>query len=182
MLAKAGIEVTLLDRESTIDVRPRAAHMAPPAMRILKRAGIAEEVRREGFIPRNLTWRKLGGTPIVTVEDIGQSKNPEAMTVLPLGSLGEIMLSHASKNDKITVNFHHRVIDVGQDEESAWAVVQRGDGTELKVAGDYLVGCDGGTSQVRKSLFGARNFQGKTWDVQLIATNVSIIGKSLVLS
>jgi 2-polyprenyl-6-methoxyphenol hydroxylase-like FAD-dependent oxidoreductase len=171
-LAKAGIEVTLLDRESTIDARPRAAHFAAPAIRVLRRAGILEEIRRAGFTPKNMTWRKIDGTPIVSFEDIAHAKSPEAMAVLPLNMLGEIILPHIEKDSKITLKWKRGVVDVGQDENSAWAVVREEDGTESRIAADFLCGCDGGSSQVRKSLFGARNFPGKTWDVQLVATNV----------
>ncbi|KAH8585599.1 hypothetical protein B0O99DRAFT_475748, partial [Bisporella sp. PMI_857] len=171
-LAQEGVEVTLLERDSTVSDAPRAAHLMAPGIQILARAGVLEDVREAGFLPKNMAWRKLNGTTIVTIEDIAQSKSPEAMTVLPLGQLGKIMLAHAEKNSKISLKWGHRVIDVGQDENSAWAVIQQEDGTEKKITGDFLCGCDGGTSQVRKSLFGARNFPGKTWDVQLVATNV----------
>ena len=172
-LAQEGIEVTLLERDSTVSDAPRAAHMMVPAIQILARAGVLEDVREAGFFAKNMAWRKLDGTTIVTVEDVGQSKSPDAMTVLPLSHLGKILLAHAEKNSKISLKWGHRVIDVGQDENSAWAIIQQEDGTEKKITGDFLCGCDGGTSQVRKSLLGARNFPGKTWDVQLVATNVS---------
>ena len=165
--------MTLLEKGNTIDVQPRAAHIMAPGIQILKRAGVLEDVRRAGFSPDNLTYRKLDGTPIVSIEDVSNSRSPEAMTVLPIGMLGKIMLSHASRNDMISVKWGHQVIDVGQDEDSAWAIVKKDDGTEEKIRGDFLCGCDGGTSQVRKSLFGPGNFPGKTWDVQLVATNVS---------
>lgn len=164
--------MTLLERGKTVDAQPRAAHLMAPGIQILKRAGVLEDVRRSGFLPDNMTFRKLDGSPIVSIEDVAQSKSPEAMTVLPSGMLGEVMLSHAEKNDNISLKWGHRVTDVGQDENSAWAIVKDEDGTEKKISGDFLCGCDGGTSQVRKSLFGIKNFPGKTWPVQLVATNV----------
>ncbi len=172
-LARAGIEVTLIERENTIDSRPRAAHLTAPGIQIFKRAGVLEDVRRAGFLPRDWTYRKLDGTPIVTVEDIAVSKSPEATIVLPMSMLCEILLSHAERNSKIFLKWSHRVVDVGQDENSAWAIIEEQDGTEKRISGDFLCGCDGGTSQVRKSLFGEKNFPGKTWDVQFVATDVS---------
>lgn len=172
-LARAGIEVTLIDRENTIDSRPRAVHLTAPGIQIFKRAGVLEDVRRAGFLPKDWTYRKLDGTPIVTVEDVAVSKSPEATIVLPIGILCEILLSHTERNSKIFVKWSHRVVDVGQDENSAWAVIKEQDGTEKRISGDFLCGCDGGTSQVRKSLFGEKNFPGKTWNVQFVATDVS---------
>lgn len=172
VLAREGIDVTLVDREKTVVDAPRAAHLMVPGIRMLRRAGVLEDVRQAGFLPKDMSWRKLDGTPVVTIEDVSKSKSPDAMTVLPLGDLGKIMLAHAEKYSNLSVKWSHRVTDVGQDENSAWVIVQKEDGTEEKIAGDFVCGCDGGTSQVRKSLFGARNFPGKTWDFQLVATNV----------
>jgi 2-polyprenyl-6-methoxyphenol hydroxylase-like FAD-dependent oxidoreductase len=172
-LAQAGIEVTLIDRENTIDSRPRAVHLTAPGIQIFKRAGVLEDVRRAGFLPKDWTYRKFDGTPIVTVEDVAVSKSPEATIVLPIGMLCKILLYHAERNSKIFLKWSHRVVDVGQDENSAWAIIKEQDGTEKRISGDFLCGCDGGTSQVRKSLFGEKNFPGKTWDVQFVATDVS---------
>ena len=173
VLAEAGIEVSLLDKGATIDSRPQAAHLVGPAIQLFRRAGVLEEVRRKGFLPKNWTFRKVNGTPIATIEDIAVSRSPDATTVLPLAMLGEVLLSHAEKESKISLYWSHQVFDVGQNDASAWAVVKTADGTEKKITGDFLCGCDGGTSQVRKSLLGERNFPGKTWDVQFVATDVS---------
>lgn len=172
-LARAGIEVTLIDKENTFDSRPRAVHLTAPGIQIFKRAGVLEDVRCAGFMPKDWTYRKLDGTPIVTVEDIAVSKSPEATIVLPIGILCEILLSHAERNSKIFLKWRHRVVDVGQDENSAWAIIKEQDGTEKRISGDFICGCDGGSSQVRKSLLGEKNFPGKTWDVQFVATDVS---------
>jgi 2-polyprenyl-6-methoxyphenol hydroxylase-like FAD-dependent oxidoreductase len=175
VLARAGIKVTLLEREPTTDERPRAAHLTPPTMRLLGRAGIADDVRRKGWTPNNFAWRKVDGTFITSIEDFAQSKNPESLVVLPLGPLGKIILDHASREDNLTIKFNHSVTSVGQDDQSAWALVKKEDGTEFKVTGDYVLGCDGGSSSVRKSLYGARNFPGQTWEERLIASNVGVI-------
>lgn len=172
-LAQAGIEVTLIDRENTIDTRPRAVHLTAPGIQIFKRAGVLEDVRLAGFLPKDWTYRKLDGTPIVTIEDIAVSKSPEATIVLPIGMLCGILLSHAESSSKISLKWKHRVVNVGQDEHSAWAIIMDQDGIEKRISGDFLCGCDGGTSQVRKSLLGEKNFPGKTWDVQFVATDVS---------
>ena len=172
-LARAGIDVTLIDREKTVDSRPRAIHLTAPGIQILKRAGILEEVQRAGFLPMNWTYRKMDGSPIVTIEDIAVSKSPEATIVLPLGTVLEMLLSHAERNSKISLQWGTPVVDIGQDEHFAWAVVTDQDGTEQRISGDFLCGCDGGSSRVRKSLFGEKNFPGHTWDVQFVATDVS---------
>ena len=178
LLAQAGIRVTLLDSGSTIDSSPRAAHYAPSAIQILQRAGVLEDVRRDGFIPGDMSWRQIDGSPIVTVKDVAQRHNPDAMTVLPLNLLGKVLLRHAEKNEMIAIRWDCEVVGVEQGEKEAWAVVRAPGGDESKVAGDYVVGCDGGNSTVRKALFGG-DFPGKTWDAQIVATNVRTYLQSL---
>jgi 2-polyprenyl-6-methoxyphenol hydroxylase-like FAD-dependent oxidoreductase len=172
VLARAGIEVTLLDKGPTVDDQPRAAHHAAPGIQILRRSGVLEDVRSAGFLPKTMSWRKVDGTPIVSIEDVAQWKSPDAMTVLPLGMLGQVMLFHSKKYSNLSLKWSHQVLDVGQDENSAWVIAKNEEGIEKKISGDFICGCDGGTSQVRKSLFGREGFKGKTWDFQLVATNV----------
>ncbi|KAL9114951.1 MAG: hypothetical protein Q9227_001194 [Pyrenula ochraceoflavens] len=172
VLAQEGINVTLVDKEDTVITAPRAAHLMAPAVQILRRAGILDEVRRAGFIPGAHTWRTPDGTAIVSMDDFGLSKTADPVTVLPIGMLSKLMLSHVEKNSKISLKWGHRVIDAGQDDHSAWISVKKNDGTEEKISGDFVCGCDGATSQVRKSVLGERNFPGKTWDYQLVAANV----------
>ena len=164
--------MTLIDREKTIDHRPRAVHLTAPGIQIFRCAGVLEDVRRAGFLPKDWTYRRFDGTPIVTVEDVAVSKSPDATIVLPIGMLCEILLSHAERDRNILLKWNHQVVDVGQDKNSAWVTTKEQDGTEKRISGDFLCGCDGGTSRVRKSLLGEKNFPGKTWDVQFVATDV----------
>ncbi|KAL9619046.1 MAG: hypothetical protein Q9160_006301 [Pyrenula sp. 1 TL-2023] len=172
VLAREGINVTLIDKEDTVITAPRAAHLMAPALQILKRAGILDDVRQAGFVPKAHTWRRADGTPIVSMEDWGLSKTDDPMVVLPVGMLVELMLSHAEKEDRISLKWRHQVVDAGQDDHSAWVIAKKDDGTEQKFSGDIVCGCDGGASRVRKSVLGARNFPGTTWDYQLVAANI----------
>ena len=172
-LAQDGIQVTLIDKGVTVDNSPRAVHLMVPAIQIFRRARVLDDVRRAGFLPRNSAFRRLDDSVIVKIEDIANAKSADATIVLPIGLLNEVLLPHAQESDKISLEWSQQVIDVGQDGDSAWAIVKDKNGSEKKIVGDYLVGCDGGTSRVRKSLLGDRNFPGKTWDVQFVATDVS---------
>lgn len=101
------------------------------------------------------------------------------MTVLPLNMILQIMYRHCLERGKglIDIRFNHRVTNVGQDESKAWADVEAGaPGLEkkpLRFEADYLIGCDGGSSTVRKCLFG-RDWPGETFDCKLMVQNVRI--------
>lgn len=74
-------------------------------------------------------------------------------------------------NGLIDVKFNHKVVDVGQDEEKAWVDVEIEKGEKKRFEADFVFGCDGGSSTVRKSLFG-RNWPGQTFDCRLLVQNV----------
>lgn len=100
-LAKEHINVTVLEAASTLDIQPRAIHYGPPGVAELRRAGILEEVRRLGFVPKGIMWRRIDGIPITGVD-----------------------------------------VEIGNKQKT-------------RMEADYVVGCDGVNSQVRKSLFGS---------------------------
>lgn len=172
LLAKSNIRTTLLDAASTIDDRPRAAHYAPSAIQVLSKAGVLDDVRRDGLIPKNMTWRKIDGTAVTSIADVAQPWSPDALTVLPLNMLGKVLLRHCEENSNVEVVWDAKVTSCGSnsDGKGAWVDVQGKEG-EKRWSADYVCGCDGANSTVRRTLFGS-SFPGKTWDAQIVATNV----------
>lgn len=164
----------VLDAADKLDEQPRATHYSAPATYELGRAGVLQEVINTGFIPNGVTWRDLDGNPIGSMS--AEPLSPENKTVcLPLNSLTKIVMEHLETQPTVEIRWSHKVLQsIGQDESSAWIMAQTPDGEE-KFSADYIVGCDGASSQIRRSLFGDSNFPGRTWDEQIVATNVSRI-------
>ncbi|KAF2166187.1 hypothetical protein M409DRAFT_66689 [Zasmidium cellare ATCC 36951] len=72
----------------------------------------------------------------------------------------------------IEVRFEHKVVGTGQDENQAWVDVEIGqEARKERISADYVVGCDGASSAVRRSLFG-KEWPGKTWDCRFVVQNV----------
>lgn len=92
------------------------------------------------------------------------------MVVLPLGQLGEILYEHLQRQPTARVRWSHRVVKVGQDGDKAWVDVETGNGKN-RFEADYVLGCDGASSTVRRELFGP-GYPGETLNAQLVATNV----------
>ena len=57
LVAKAGIDVTLIDALPDIDDSPRAMAYGPPAVVELERAGIAADARKTGMEPSDYDFR-----------------------------------------------------------------------------------------------------------------------------
>ncbi|KAL2007036.1 hypothetical protein VTN00DRAFT_8474 [Thermoascus crustaceus] len=172
LLAKQGINVELLEATEKLDEQPRAAHYASPAVYELRRAGVLDDVAAKGFKPNDFCWRKQDGTLIAGMSFAALGPDhPERMVVLPLDRLGKILYAHLQRYPTAKVRWGHRVVDIGQDENKAWVQVETASGPQ-KVEADYIIGCDGANSQIRRSLFGDMSFPGETLDAAIIATNV----------
>ncbi|KAJ5654498.1 hypothetical protein N7490_001501 [Penicillium lividum] len=171
LLAKQGIQVELLDAGSKVDDQPRAAHYASPAVYELERAGVLEDARARGFQPAGFAWRQFDGTFIAGMTHaVLPDDYPTKMVVLPLDQLGELLYEHIQREPTAQVKWSHRVVRIGQDEQQAWVEVETLTGLQRSEA-DYVIGCDGASSTVRRELFGSE-YPGETLNAQIIATNV----------
>ncbi|EKD15703.1 uncharacterized protein L3040_004009 [Drepanopeziza brunnea f. sp. 'multigermtubi'] len=170
LLAKQGINVLILEAAQKLDESPRASHYAPPATYELERAGVLQEVISEGFFPDGVSWRDIDGNPLVSLLQKDATRDNKVVC-LPLNHLTRILIAHLAKEDRADLRWSHKVLPtMGQDPSAAWVMVQTPHGVE-KFSADYIVGCDGAKSQIRRSLQGDE-FPGRTWDEQIVATNV----------
>lgn len=178
LIAQRGIPSLVVEAWDQVDERLRATQYGFPATRIFRRAGILDDIRAQSISKFPLIcWRNAQTGERLTGIDLSVVENdPDCMTVLPLSEILQIMLRHCREkySEFIQIKFNHRVVDIGQDEKKAWAFVQVGvpgkEATE-KVEADYLIGCDGGQSTVRKCLF-QRNWPGETFKSRLLVQNV----------
>ena len=131
-----------------------------------------QEVIEEGFLPDGVSWRDIDGNSIASLSTNDLPKE-DKIVCLPLNRLTKILMNHIRKQANAEVRWSHKVLPtIGQDQSSAWVMVETPNGI-AKISADYIVGCDGANSQIRKSLFGDWEFPGRTWDEQIVATNVS---------
>ncbi|KAF2176415.1 FAD/NAD(P)-binding domain-containing protein [Zopfia rhizophila CBS 207.26] len=145
------LQITLLDTNKALDTQPRATHYGPPAAYELRRAGVIDDVRTQGFIPKKVCWRKLDGTCLAGLDgSVMERVTEDRLVCLPLDRLGKILLEHLETCGNVTIKWGHKVIGLGEDEgrRKAWV--------------DVAV----------EVFFGDTNFPGKTWDEQVVATNV----------
>lgn len=167
----------VLDAAAALDPSPRAAYYGAPALPELARVGILDEVRRRGMVVDTLCWRRfrdhgyIAGLDGAVLADVDGQDLRTACLVLQ--ELDRLMLDAFVDRYGGEVSWRHKVVEVGQDREGAWVEVEAAaeGGARKRLEADYVVGCDGANSAVRKSLFG-NHFPGFTWDAQIIATNV----------
>lgn len=189
LLSQHNISSLVLESWNRLDERLRATQYGVPATKIFRRAGILDDIRAES-IPSfpSICWRRVSDQKRLTGIDLSVVKDhPDRMTILPLNQIIQIMYRHCLErgNGLVEVKFSHRVTGAGQDNNQAWVDVEAGDEGEVKetkrFTADYVVGCDGATSAVRKALFG-RDWPGQTFACRLLVQNVRSLSPTLQLS
>jgi len=181
LLARSNIQVELLEMTDALDTNPRASHYTAESCYEFDRAGILEEIQAQGFFPDGVSWRKLdeNKTRLGAIRNPGpppgRENAPEykyRMVCLPLHRLGKILEAAVVAQPTASIRYGYKVIEIGQDDGQAWVEVDTPGGGKEKRSADYVVGCDGANSTVRRRLFGNWNYPGFTWDKQIVATNV----------
>lgn len=169
----------IVEAAAQLDQQPRAAHYGGPAIPEFERAGVAEKIRERGMVLDTLCWRRAEDHAYMAGFDAGRvlrdvDGHDLRTHCLALQELDQLLLDEVVGRYGGRIDWEHRVVAVGQDADAAWVEVEvrGGEGSRKVIKADYVVGCDGANSTVRKSLFGDE-FPGFTWDAQIIATNVS---------
>ncbi|KAH7036394.1 hypothetical protein B0J12DRAFT_713362 [Macrophomina phaseolina] len=183
------IQITLFDAAEGLDPRPRAAYYGPAAIDTLSRAGVLADMRARGFDPRWMTWKKLWsaarhaaapGEGAELLAKIDLDSGWDRQVCLALDELGALLAEHLGRCANARIVWGARVVGVGgqgEGEAKAWVDVEMaGEEGAKRVErreADFVVGCDGASSQVRRLLFGEKaGFPGRTWDEQIVAANV----------
>jgi len=167
LLAKAGIpSIRILERDSCPTDDARAVFYQPIALREFKRAGIIDAVEDAGLRPRKAVWRDMCGKALFEMPGSG-------MIALTSNKLASIVQTKLEMHENAEIKWGHEVMALGEDQsrDSAWIDVRTSQGLE-RLEADYVVGCDGGDSTVRKLLLGPGSMAGFTWEKQLLAADV----------
>ncbi|OQV05081.1 FAD binding domain-containing protein [Cladophialophora immunda] len=181
ILARSGIEVTLVEANADIDSSPRAMAFQPCALSEMVEAGVYDEVLEHSVKNAVISWWRAGlGVEKEHIATIATKEGDEPfLTGLNCAQsvVTRILLSHLETEPAATIHFGHRVVDVVAETNAKDVVVTLQQTTSkssekmLKIVASWLVGADGGRSTVRAAA--DITFEGFTWPKEeFVATNV----------
>lgn len=156
LLAQYGIRSLILDRWAGVYPQPRAVHLDDEVYRILGRLGVAEEF---ATISRPaLGLRLLSPDLTVLAEfhrdpDTSRHGYPQA-NMFDQPELEGLLRANLKRYPEITLRGDAEVVDLTDLGGGRTRVrfTDRADNTEHLVDGDYVLGCDGANSLVRKHI------------------------------
>lgn len=161
-LAGEGIPVTLIEASVDLQKDLRASTFHPPTLEMLDKFGAAKHCIDEGLICPLWQFRDRKQGPVATF-DLGLLSD---ITPYPYRvqceqwRLNQFLRDQLKTFSHVDVHYGVRSVDVKQDANSVSLTVADNEGKEQTLQGRYLIGCDGASSVVRKSL--GINFEGMT--------------------
>jgi 3-(3-hydroxy-phenyl)propionate hydroxylase len=153
LLARAGIPVTLIERERELVLDYRASTIHPPTLDLLEECGATEMMLARGLIAPLWQFRDRQAGKVAEF-DLGLLKNDTRhpyRVQCEQFKLVEWLYGKLRAIPGVELLFGHELVGVTPREDGVDATVASPGGPKM-LAGAYLIGCDGGRSSVRKAL------------------------------
>src|SRR5436190_21866456 len=157
--ARFGHQVTLLEAAERVDDSPRASTTQPPTLEILAELGLIDEYIAQGLVARTFQFWDRSTLRLIAEFDFerlrGETTYPYVVQT-EQHKLALMAIARLRALPNAEVRMATRVAGLTQDAEGVSVETESG-----TLRADYVIGCDGGRSTVRKAL--DIEFEGFTW-------------------
>jgi 6-methylpretetramide 4-monooxygenase / 4-hydroxy-6-methylpretetramide 12a-monooxygenase len=151
-LARRGLDVRVVDAAPGPARSSRAVAVHPRTLETLDQMGVVDALRERGRENRAFTMFASGRRLVRLEADYASMPTRFPYTVIVEQSATEAVLREAVAAQGVAIEWGVKVTGFEQDTDSVRVRLQRADGGEQTCRADWLVGCDGGHSTVRKQL------------------------------
>jgi 3-(3-hydroxy-phenyl)propionate hydroxylase len=158
--ARLGHHVTLVEAEAQVNDSPRASTTQPPTLEILAELGLIDEYIAQGLVARTFQFWDRAKLRMVAEFDFERLRGETAYPFVvqtEQHKLANMGIARLRTMGNATVRMATRIAALEQDGGGATVLIEGGE----VLRADYVIGCDGGRSTVRKSL--GIEFEGFTW-------------------
>lgn len=191
-LAQSRIRSIVLEKDASLNEAPRAIGYYGPVHKVFQEIGLYDRISREGMPSGGYVWRKLPVNENIvdingshTVKSLGPiigrntMSKPDHTGDYPIGhhsiqlaqaDLARILIEEATMTGFSQVIWSHEVTKLEQDHQGVTIITKNPQKLSKTFRCQYLVGCDGAKSTVRK-LLGIR-YSGHSWPERFIATDI----------
>src|SRR5438067_11222604 len=157
--ARFGHGVTLLEAQERVDDSPRALRTQPPTLEIIAELGLIDEYIAQGLVARIFQFWDRPRLRLIAQFDFERLRGETAYPFVvqtEQHKLANMGLARLRAMGNAMVRMATRVTGLAQDADGVTVHTEQG-----PVRADYVIGCDGGRSTVRKAL--DIEFEGFTW-------------------
>ena len=167
-LGQRGVRCVLIERNETSIQLPKMERCNVRTMEIYRRLGIAEKIRDAGlprtapmdvFLATSMADPAIVRLPCPSVAEAkaeiaahNDGRPLEPYQLISQYTLEPLLRSFVEVLPNVTVRFGCELTSFTQDGDSVDVRIRNSKGAEESIRTSYLVGCDGGSSTVRKQL------------------------------
>ena len=168
-LGRAGIKTVLLERNPEPQFLPKMERCNARSMEMFRRIGLSEKIRDAGlradcpmdvFIVEDLTKPALLEEKHPSIEAFRErirdckdlSMALEPYQLISQYTLEPLLKAEAEALHSVDVRFGHKFVEFEQSDGGVKVRCEAPDGKSMTLSALYLVGCDGGSSPIRKQL------------------------------
>lgn len=168
-LAQENISVIVLEADSKVSEAPRAAVYFPSTIIALDNLGMLDDVIAASQTGTSFATRipEFGFVSEIQ-HSVMKGITHEYQLHCGQDELARIAIRHGEKVG-VDLRLNHKVQALSQDSSGVTLTVMTPEGERVFKA-DYVIGCDGARSTIRKLL--DLSFDGHTWPNRFVATNV----------
>jgi 2-polyprenyl-6-methoxyphenol hydroxylase-like FAD-dependent oxidoreductase len=168
-LGRRGVRCTLVERKAAPEFLPKMERCNARTMEIFRRIGIAERIRAAGLdrhVPMDVYVALAMNEPpllrlpypsvaeaeaqIAACNDGSMPREPYQL--ISQYTLEPLLKCAAEQLPSVDVRYDHEFVRLSQDARGATATVRDPEGRGIDICARFIVGCDGGSSAVRKQL------------------------------
>jgi len=168
-LGRRGVRCTLIEQKEAPQFLPKMERCNARTMEVFRRMGLAEKIRAAGlrgdvpmdvFVALALNEPALLRLKYPSVDEASAeiaACDDGSMPLEPYQLISQYTLEPLLKREverlpSVTVRFGCEFVALSQDAQHVRATVQTSDGALSEITAQYVVGCDGGGSSVRRQL------------------------------
>ena len=168
-LARRGVSVMLIERNKTCLQHPKMERCNARTMEFYRRLGLADRIRAASrfrdipmdvFVATHLCGKKLlqlSYPSVAAMQEAGRRCNDGTLPLEPYQLISQYTLEPLLRSvveslPKADVHFGCELLSLSQDTAGVDAEVRSTGGKTARIRTRYLVGCDGGSSTVRRQL------------------------------
>jgi len=169
LLARGGVQVTVLEAGASLAGESRASTFHPPSLEMLDELGVLEPLMERGLVSTGFQYRDRRSGPIADL-DLGvlaEDTRFPFRVQLEQSKLTPIILEVLQGMHNVTVHFDQRVVQASTDGVTGTVTTEAGD----TFSADWVLGADGANSQVRQTA--GFSFEGMTYPERFMVASTT---------
>ncbi|WP_227981934.1 bifunctional 3-(3-hydroxy-phenyl)propionate/3-hydroxycinnamic acid hydroxylase [Nocardia spumae] len=152
LLARAGLKVLAVERESDVYSNPRVGVLDGEALRTLQKAGVYACAASDMLLGAGAQWVSARGKVVATTLPTEQLQGHPWLSAIYQPLLDQQLRTALAEYPDVDIRLAHRLTGLTQDDEGVELTFRRGDGGTANASARFVIGCDGAKSATRDAV------------------------------